>query len=71
MSQEPEFENFEGEVEKKFRCPYCHERISMLLDISESGRQLYVEDCEVCCRPIQVDYTAQAGRLVDFVANRN
>jgi hypothetical protein len=29
----------------------------MVLDVSE-GEQAYVEDCEVCCRPLMVRYTA-------------
>ncbi|MBT8081361.1 MAG: CPXCG motif-containing cysteine-rich protein [Gammaproteobacteria bacterium] len=32
-------------------CPYCGERISVLVDTSVV-QQRYVEDCEVCCRPI-------------------
>ncbi len=36
-----------------FQCPYCWEEISMLLDPSVS-QQTYVEDCEVCCNPIEV-----------------
>jgi hypothetical protein len=34
-------------------CPYCGEPISLVLDLS-GGDQTYVEDCEVCCRPIAV-----------------
>jgi transcription elongation factor Elf1 len=56
------------EVEKFFRCPYCREKISMLLDISESGTQTYIEDCEVCCQPIQISYGAAEGELSDFSA---
>lgn len=63
------FESFErSQVEKKFRCPYCHEKISMVMDVSEIGRHLYVEDCEVCCRPIEISYAADRGRLFDFTA---
>ncbi|WP_067035540.1 CPXCG motif-containing cysteine-rich protein [Allomuricauda sp. CP2A] len=36
-----------------FQCPYCWEEISFLLDSSVSD-QTYVEDCEVCCNPIEV-----------------
>ncbi|MBT8256180.1 MAG: CPXCG motif-containing cysteine-rich protein [Bacteroidia bacterium] len=39
-------------LEHQFQCPYCWESISMLLDPSISST--YVEDCEVCCNPIQV-----------------
>ena len=38
-------------LEKKIECPYCGETIDVLVDMSESG-QTYVEDCQVCCRPI-------------------
>ena len=34
-------------------CPYCGESIELLLDAS-SGAQSYIEDCQVCCRPINV-----------------
>ena len=34
-------------------CPYCGERIEILLDAS-AGDQNYIEDCQVCCRPITV-----------------
>jgi hypothetical protein len=34
-------------------CPYCGETIVLLVDDS-AGDQQYIEDCQVCCRPIQV-----------------
>lgn len=34
-------------------CPYCGERLDMVVDDS-AGDQRYIEDCAVCCRPIQV-----------------
>ncbi len=34
-------------------CPYCGEQIELLLDWS-AGKQSYIEDCEVCCRPIHL-----------------
>ena len=51
-----------------FQCPYCWQNISMLLDLTEGG-QTYVEDCEICCRPISVSYEAEDGALVSFVAD--
>lgn len=35
------------------RCPYCGESIALLVDDSAGG-QRYIEDCQVCCRPIVV-----------------
>lgn len=34
-------------------CPYCGEPIEILIEPSEEA-QRYVEDCQVCCRPITV-----------------
>ena len=34
-------------------CPYCGESISVLIDPSLPQQQ-YIEDCEVCCRPMTV-----------------
>ncbi len=40
-------------------CPYCGEPISIVVDLSALEGQAstnFIEDCEVCCRPI--DFTA-------------
>ncbi|MAY21773.1 MAG: CPXCG motif-containing cysteine-rich protein [Flavobacteriaceae bacterium] len=52
--------------EHSFQCPYCWEEISMLLDPSVS--QTYIEDCEVCCNPIQVSVVFEEGELTAFTA---
>jgi len=57
------------EVEHAFICPYCWEPITMLLDLSVR-RQSYVEDCEVCCNPIEISYTVEDGMLASFEAER-
>jgi transcription elongation factor Elf1 len=54
-------------MEHSFQCPYCGEEISMVLDASVR-RQTYVEDCEVCCRPIEITYTIEDDSLVEFNA---
>lgn len=55
-------------LEHFFTCPYCWESISMLIDNSISG-QTYIEDCEVCCNPIQVSVQFLNSELIDFQAN--
>jgi len=40
--------------EKQISCPYCGESITVLVDGS-LPQQTYVEDCQVCCRPIVLD----------------
>jgi hypothetical protein len=39
----------------------------MVLDLSVR-RQTYVEDCEVCCNPIEISYTVEDDTLADFSA---
>lgn len=50
-----------------FQCPHCWEDISMLIDYSVS-KQSYVEDCEVCCNPIQITVTVGENALEGFIA---
>jgi transcription elongation factor Elf1 len=54
-------------MEHAFTCPHCGEEISMVLDLSVR-RQTYVEDCEVCCRPIEITYSVQDEELATFNA---
>lgn len=44
-------------------CPYCAQAIEVVIDPS-AGSQEYVEDCEVCCRPII--FTVHKDRLGEF-----
>jgi endogenous inhibitor of DNA gyrase (YacG/DUF329 family) len=54
-------------------CPYCGETISVLLDEGGGASQRYVEDCPVCCRPIELsvdrtedgEFTVEASRSDD------
>ena len=54
-------------MEYFFTCPYCWKRISMVLDTSVR-RQTYVEDCEVCCNPIEVSYVVDDEGSIDLDA---
>lgn len=44
-------------------CPYCGEEIEIVVDGSIEHQQ-YVEDCNVCCRPIVLTVTAEDGEVV-------
>ncbi len=45
-----------------FDCPYCGERISILVDHSVESQD-YIEDCEVCCQPISLRLEIEADQL--------
>ncbi|RMG75636.1 MAG: CPXCG motif-containing cysteine-rich protein [Bacteroidetes bacterium] len=51
-----------------FTCPYCWEEISFLVDLSVP-HQVYVEDCEVCCNPIEAEVRCQEQTVVFFEAH--
>ncbi|MCO5184167.1 MAG: CPXCG motif-containing cysteine-rich protein [Anaerolineae bacterium] len=55
------------EEEYFFDCPYCGVSVSMLLDLSVA-KQAYVEDCEVCCNPVNVSFRVIDDEVVDFRA---
>ena len=49
--------------ETAIACPYCGESITILVDGSVEQQQ-YIEDCEVCCRPMEILVTIGAGGAV-------
>lgn len=53
------------EVEIAFACPCCAATITMLVDPSVPA-QTYVEDCEVCCRPIEIWYAIGPAGVESF-----
>ena len=53
------------EQEHFFQCPYCWEDISMILD-SSVRQQTYIEDCEVCCNPIEISPRFENSELIGF-----
>ncbi len=40
----------------EIECPYCGETIEIVVDLSVED-QTYIEDCQVCCRPITMAVT--------------
>lgn len=42
-------------LEHHYHCPWCLAPISTLCDPTEQ-EQFYVEDCEVCCSPIEIRF---------------
>lgn len=51
-----------------FQCPYCWEEISILVDTSVRN-QSFIEDCEVCCNPIQFTITIEDSEISAFQAD--
>jgi hypothetical protein len=46
-------------------CPHCGEAFSVQFDTSQAEQSL-IEDCAVCCRPIELSVTCRPGEIVDL-----
>ena len=54
-------------MEYIYTCPYCWQEVSVILDLSVQ-QQTFVEDCEVCCNPIEFRYEVTEGEITNFEA---
>lgn len=61
-------EAFMVESDYEFDCPYCGEQLWVRLDRTSGTRQDFIQDCEVCCRPIRIRASVSDGDIVDFSA---
>jgi hypothetical protein len=50
--------NLEEEIE--VICPYCGARFTTFADTS-TGNYSTIEDCEICCRPVELVIACHAG----------
>jgi hypothetical protein len=46
--------------ETAINCPYCGESITILVDGSLQEQQ-YIEDCQVCCKPMVIHQRISAN----------
>lgn len=54
---------------QKVQCPYCGEIIEIDIETLDE-EQSFIEDCTVCCRPIQYD-VAPGGDGPEITASRS
>src|SRR5689334_18541902 len=51
-------------------CPYCGEQYETQIDLT-AGSFTYVEDCQICCQPIELAVAVnEAGELLSVGAHR-
>lgn len=55
--------------EHTLTCPYCWEEITIMIDPEEENHATYIEDCWVCCRPIQITLTRENDGCFSVVHN--
>ncbi|MEX0901377.1 MAG: CPXCG motif-containing cysteine-rich protein [Pseudohongiellaceae bacterium] len=47
-------------VNEEIFCPYCGEPIEVTIEVLQDDQE-YIEDCQVCCRPIVFTVAAGVG----------
>jgi hypothetical protein len=50
------------EIEGSFICPYCLQTNTILVDITEGTHQELTEDCQVCCRQVELTIEVDSER---------
>ena len=56
-------------AEVQIQCPYCGEEIAVQVEFMDSAAD-YVEDCTVCCRPIQLHVALDENGQPSVAATR-
>lgn len=59
------------ESDQELNCPYCGEVISLRVDATGGSRQFFVTDCEVCCRPIDIEIEVESDGYIQLTAKRS
>ena len=54
-------------IEHYFDCPHCWENQLKMIDPSIE-EQNFIEDCEVCCNPIDITYASNGNQITGFSA---
>ena len=72
-SREPDHDeesDSDFQTEAEVTCPYCSETVLITIDPNGGVAQEYVEDCQVCCRPwnVQVSYDETGAAEVTIEA---
>lgn len=48
-----------------YQCPYCWEKINSQID-ARNGSDAFIEDCIVCCNPLEFHYEIEAETLISL-----
>ena len=56
-------------VEAEVVCAHCGESFPLSVDTSQPEQEL-IEDCSVCCRPINLTIVSQPGQILELHGSR-
>ena len=52
-------------IEHYFNCPHCWQNQLKIID-SSLGEQSFIEDCEVCCNPLEFNLSVENNFIESF-----
>ena len=52
-------------IEHYFNCPHCWQNQLKIID-SSVGEQIFIEDCEVCCNPLEFNLSVENNFIESF-----
>lgn len=58
------------EIPYNLICPYCGADQTIFVDPS-ARHQHYIEDCQVCCQPMELDVIVEGGEVVSLDVRRS
>jgi hypothetical protein len=47
------------------QCPFCGQEFELLIDASIPA-QKFTTDCEICCRPMEINVTCELGEILSL-----
>ena len=53
-------------MDSEVQCPYCGEWVTIFVDPGGGEIQTYVEDCPVCCRPMEIFVRSRPGEVLSI-----
>jgi hypothetical protein len=56
-------------VDAEIECPYCGESFTISVDTSQ-GDVTMIEDCTVCCRPMNIELQCSPGEVIGVEVTR-
>jgi len=55
---------------ENFNCPYCGGENMLIVDSFVNSSQSFVQDCEVCCKPIVIQLRCRSGEILELRVRR-
>lgn len=52
-------------------CPYCGQANEIYVDFSGGEHQSYIEDCQVCCQPLEIQVDISEDEPIVFAKPAN